>query len=108
MDDNNRGLFVILLCDTITANALQNRMNFPVSPFCNVQCIFIKHLHFFCYQDELTALNVKQGFNNQPAVSGDEHGSAKNVNFNPAKVSNPKSLVYISDVPRFQFTHLET
>lgn len=37
-------------------------------------------------QDELTALNVKQGFNNQPAVSGDEHGSAKNVNFNPAKV----------------------
>lgn len=37
-------------------------------------------------QDELTALNVKQGFNNQPAVSGDEHGSAKNVNFNPSKV----------------------
>lgn len=37
-------------------------------------------------QDELTALNVKQGFNNQPAVSGDEHGSAKNVNFNPLKV----------------------
>lgn len=37
-------------------------------------------------QDELTALNVKQGFNNQPAVSGDEHGTAKNVNFNPAKV----------------------
>lgn len=38
------------------------------------------------FQDELTALNVKQGFNNQPAVSGDEHGSAKNVNFNPSKV----------------------
>lgn len=37
-------------------------------------------------QDELTALNVKQGFNNQPAVSGDEHGTAKNVNFNPSKV----------------------
>uniref|UniRef100_H7C191 Mediator complex subunit 12 n=1 Tax=Homo sapiens TaxID=9606 RepID=H7C191_HUMAN len=36
-------------------------------------------------EDELTALNVKQGFNNQPAVSGDEHGSAKNVSFNPAK-----------------------
>ncbi|MGH0183474.1 UNVERIFIED_CONTAM: hypothetical protein FKN15_012141 [Acipenser sinensis] len=36
-------------------------------------------------EDELTALNVKQGFNNQPAVSGDEHGSAKNVNFNPSK-----------------------
>lgn len=31
-------------------------------------------------------MNVKQGFNNQPAVSGDEHGSAKNVNFNPSKV----------------------
>lgn len=40
----------------------------------------------FLFQDELTALNVKQGFNNQPAVSGDEHGSAKNVNFNPSKV----------------------
>lgn len=39
------------------------------------------------FQDELTALNVKQGFNNQPAVSGDEHGSAKNVNFNPSKVT---------------------
>lgn len=32
---------------------------------------------------------MKQGFNNQPAVSGDEHGSAKNVNFNPAKVRPP-------------------
>lgn len=41
---------------------------------------------FLYFQDELTALNVKQGFNNQPAVSGDEHGSAKNVNFNPSKV----------------------
>ena len=41
-------------------------------------------------QDELTALNVKQGFNNQPAVSGDEHGSAKNVNFNPSKGSSAK------------------
>lgn len=29
---------------------------------------------------------MKQGFNNQPAVSGDEHGSARNVNFNPSKV----------------------
>lgn len=44
---------------------------------------------FFFPQDELTALNVKQGFNNQPAVSGDEHGSAKNVNFNPSKVMTP-------------------
>lgn len=43
-------------------------------------------------QDELTALNVKQGFNNQPAVSGDEHGSAKNVNFNPSKVMTPQFL----------------
>lgn len=42
----------------------------------------------FYFQDELTALNVKQGFNNQPAVSGDEHGSAKNVNFNPSKVNS--------------------
>uniref|UniRef100_A0A8C4XAK2 Mediator complex subunit 12 n=1 Tax=Erpetoichthys calabaricus TaxID=27687 RepID=A0A8C4XAK2_ERPCA len=39
-------------------------------------------------EDELTALNVKQGFNNQPAVTGDEHGSAKNVNFNPSKISS--------------------
>lgn len=45
-------------------------------------------------QDELTALNVKQGFNNQPAVSGDEHGSAKNVNFNPAKVKSPSRLFW--------------
>uniref|UniRef100_A0A8C0ECV7 Mediator complex subunit 12 n=1 Tax=Bubo bubo TaxID=30461 RepID=A0A8C0ECV7_BUBBB len=44
-------------------------------------------------QDELTALNVKQGFNNQPAVSGDEHGSAKNVNFNPAKISSNFSSI---------------
>ncbi|KAH0630773.1 hypothetical protein JD844_003966 [Phrynosoma platyrhinos] len=43
--------------------------------------------------DELTALNVKQGFNNQPAVSGDEHGSAKNVNFNPAKISSNFSSI---------------
>uniref|UniRef100_A0A8C6QSS7 Mediator complex subunit 12-like n=1 Tax=Nannospalax galili TaxID=1026970 RepID=A0A8C6QSS7_NANGA len=28
-------------------------------------------------EDELTAVNVKQGFNNQPAFSGDEHGSAR-------------------------------
>lgn len=45
------------------------------------------------FQDELTALNVKQGFNNQPAVSGDEHGSAKNVNFNPLKVTAPSSAL---------------
>uniref|UniRef100_A0A8C3ST36 Mediator complex subunit 12 n=1 Tax=Chelydra serpentina TaxID=8475 RepID=A0A8C3ST36_CHESE len=44
-------------------------------------------------QDELTALNVKQGFNNQPAVSGDEHGTAKNVNFNPAKISSNFSSI---------------
>uniref|UniRef100_A0A8C4MGC5 Mediator complex subunit 12 n=1 Tax=Equus asinus asinus TaxID=83772 RepID=A0A8C4MGC5_EQUAS len=44
-------------------------------------------------EDELTALNVKQGFNNQPAVSGDEHGSAKNVNFNPAKISSNFSSI---------------
>lgn len=53
----------------------------------------VGYLHLFedwhlFFQDELTALNVKQGFNNQPAVSGDEHGSAKNVNFNPAKVTS--------------------
>ncbi|CAJ0948971.1 unnamed protein product [Ranitomeya imitator] len=50
-------------------------------------CLF-DILTLLCLQDELTALNVKQGFNNQPAVSGDEHGSAKNVNFNPAKISS--------------------
>uniref|UniRef100_A0A452H393 Mediator complex subunit Med12 domain-containing protein n=1 Tax=Gopherus agassizii TaxID=38772 RepID=A0A452H393_9SAUR len=44
-------------------------------------------------EDELTALNVKQGFNNQPAVSGDEHGTAKNVNFNPAKISSNFSSI---------------
>ncbi|KAE8584082.1 hypothetical protein XENTR_v10020816 [Xenopus tropicalis] len=44
-------------------------------------------------EDELTALNVKQGFNNQPAVSADEHGSAKNVNFNPAKISSNFSSI---------------
>uniref|UniRef100_A0A8I5KVA6 Mediator complex subunit 12 n=2 Tax=Homininae TaxID=207598 RepID=A0A8I5KVA6_HUMAN len=44
-------------------------------------------------EDELTALNVKQGFNNQPAVSGDEHGSAKNVSFNPAKISSNFSSI---------------
>lgn len=47
----------------------------------------------FSFQDELTALNVKQGFNNQPAVSGDEHGSAKNVNFNPSKVISLTNLI---------------
>lgn len=46
----------------------------------------IMHWNSCFLQDELTALNVKQGFNNQPAVSGDEHGSAKNVNFNSSKV----------------------
>lgn len=46
------------------------------------------HCNALLWQDELTALNVKQGFNNQPAVSGDEHGSARNVNFNPSKVKN--------------------
>lgn len=49
---------------------------------------FRRKLTCVCFQDELTALNVKQGFNNQPAVSGDEHGSAKNVNFNPSKVNH--------------------
>uniref|UniRef100_A0A673C4E1 Mediator complex subunit 12 n=1 Tax=Sphaeramia orbicularis TaxID=375764 RepID=A0A673C4E1_9TELE len=44
-------------------------------------------------EDELTALNVKQGFNNQPAVSGDEHGSAKNVNFNSSKISSNFSSI---------------
>lgn len=48
---------------------------------------YLSKLNVCLFQDELTALNVKQGFNNQPAVSGDEHGSAKNVNFNPSKVN---------------------
>uniref|UniRef100_H2L5A8 Mediator complex subunit 12 n=1 Tax=Oryzias latipes TaxID=8090 RepID=H2L5A8_ORYLA len=51
-------------------------------------------------EDELTALNVKQGFNNQPAVSSDEHGSAKNVNFNPAKISSNFSSI-IAEKLRF-------
>nr|XP_035951476.1 mediator of RNA polymerase II transcription subunit 12-like protein [Halichoerus grypus]XP_035951477.1 mediator of RNA polymerase II transcription subunit 12-like protein [Halichoerus grypus]XP_035951478.1 mediator of RNA polymerase II transcription subunit 12-like protein [Halichoerus grypus] len=37
-------------------------------------------------EDELTAVNVKQGFNNQPAFTGDEHGSARNIVINPSKV----------------------
>ncbi|XP_062901407.1 mediator of RNA polymerase II transcription subunit 12-like protein isoform X1 [Mobula hypostoma] len=37
-------------------------------------------------EDELTAVNVKQGFSNQPAFSGDEHGSARNIVINPAKI----------------------
>uniref|UniRef100_A0A803Y0T5 Mediator complex subunit Med12 domain-containing protein n=1 Tax=Meleagris gallopavo TaxID=9103 RepID=A0A803Y0T5_MELGA len=36
--------------------------------------------------DELTAVNVKQGFSNQPAFSGDEHGSARNVVINASKI----------------------
>ncbi|XP_073915816.1 mediator of RNA polymerase II transcription subunit 12-like protein isoform X12 [Castor canadensis] len=37
-------------------------------------------------EDELTAVNVKQGFNNQPAFTGDEHGSARNIVINPSKI----------------------
>ncbi|XP_041119230.1 mediator of RNA polymerase II transcription subunit 12-like protein isoform X13 [Polyodon spathula] len=37
-------------------------------------------------EDELTAVNVKQGFSNQPAFSGDEHGTARNIVINPAKI----------------------
>ncbi|EPQ06032.1 Mediator of RNA polymerase II transcription subunit 12-like protein [Myotis brandtii] len=36
-------------------------------------------------EDELTAVNVKQGFSNQPAFTGDEHGSARNIVINPSK-----------------------
>lgn len=66
----------------------------------------IPFLHTW-FQDELTALNVKQGFNNQPAVSGDEHGSARNVNFNPSKVMT--NLIMLSSlsclVPEMCCTH---
>ncbi|XP_045150934.1 mediator of RNA polymerase II transcription subunit 12-like protein [Echinops telfairi] len=37
-------------------------------------------------EDELTAVNVKQGFSNQPAFSGDEHASARNIVINPSKI----------------------
>ncbi|NXY15219.1 MD12L protein, partial [Atrichornis clamosus] len=37
-------------------------------------------------QDDLTAVNVKQGFSNQPAFSGDEHGSARNMVINASKI----------------------
>ncbi|KAB0356075.1 hypothetical protein FD754_000231, partial [Muntiacus muntjak] len=40
----------------------------------------------FSPEDELTAVNVKQGFNNQPAFTGDEHGSARNIVINPSKI----------------------
>ncbi|XP_038050746.1 mediator of RNA polymerase II transcription subunit 12-like protein isoform X3 [Patiria miniata] len=36
-------------------------------------------------EDELTATNVKQGFNNQPAFASDEYGSARNSHINPNK-----------------------
>ncbi|KAI6063277.1 Mediator of RNA polymerase II transcription subunit 12-like protein isoform X7 [Aix galericulata] len=39
-----------------------------------------------CGEDELTAVNVKQGFSNQPAFSGDEHGSARNIVINASKI----------------------
>uniref|UniRef100_A0A8C2U767 Mediator complex subunit 12L n=1 Tax=Coturnix japonica TaxID=93934 RepID=A0A8C2U767_COTJA len=37
-------------------------------------------------EDELTAVNVKQGFSNQPAFSGDEHGTARNIVINASKI----------------------
>ncbi|XP_055579938.1 mediator of RNA polymerase II transcription subunit 12-like protein isoform X16 [Falco biarmicus] len=37
-------------------------------------------------EDELTAVNVKQGFSNAPAFSGDEHGSARNIVINASKI----------------------
>ncbi|XP_077146875.1 mediator of RNA polymerase II transcription subunit 12-like protein [Ranitomeya variabilis] len=37
-------------------------------------------------EDELTAVNVKQGFNNQPAFSGDEYGSARSIVINPSRI----------------------
>ncbi|XP_063772126.1 mediator of RNA polymerase II transcription subunit 12-like protein isoform X2 [Pseudophryne corroboree] len=37
-------------------------------------------------EDELTAGNVKQGFSNQPAFSGDEHGSARSIVINPSEI----------------------
>jgi len=43
-------------------------------------------------QDELTAVNVKQGFSNQPAFSGDEHGSARNIVINASKVGQGFSV----------------
>jgi len=36
-------------------------------------------------QDELTAINVKQGFSHIPQLS-DEFGTAKNINLSAAKV----------------------
>ncbi len=50
----------------------------------------LRHLqyatHFPIPLDELTAVNVKQGFSNQPAFSGDEHGSARNIVINASKI----------------------
>lgn len=37
------------------------------------------------FQDELTAVNVKQGFSHIPQIT-DEFGSAKNANISAAKV----------------------
>ncbi|XP_039245890.1 mediator of RNA polymerase II transcription subunit 12-like protein isoform X2 [Pipra filicauda] len=37
-------------------------------------------------EDELTAVNVKQGFSNQPTFPGDEHGSARNIAINASKI----------------------
>lgn len=60
-------------------------------------CDFLNcHFIFFSLkrslQDELTAVNVKQGFSNQPAFSGDEHGSARNIVINASKVRQSFSV----------------
>lgn len=76
-----------MLCSAILFLLTVLNLNKPTFFEHNVNLFLMLHyIFFFLRQDELTALNVKQGFNNQPAVSGDEHGSARNVNFNPSKV----------------------
>ena len=46
---------------------------------------------FYLFQDELTSVSVKQGFNAAPSTS-DEYGSAKSFNINASKVSVIKNI----------------
>lgn len=68
----------------------------------SIHFVALKH----SLQDELTAVNVKQGFSNQPAFSGDEHGSARNIVINASKVGQGLSLWVPSPAPRGQWLHL--
>ncbi|XP_049485620.1 mediator of RNA polymerase II transcription subunit 12-like protein isoform X14 [Panthera uncia] len=58
-------------------------------------------------EDELTAVNVKQGFNNQPAFTGDEHGSARNIVINPSKFGYYEMPQSFTEAPFATLFHSE-